>query len=103
MNKTININKARLMKVLKSPHISEKATSMAEKQRQFAFKVLLDADKIEIKQAVELLFEVKVDSVQTCRYQGKRKNFGRTRGKRAQWKKAYVVLKEGFDIVMGPE
>jgi len=97
-------SKARLMQVLKSPHISEKATNLAEKtQRQFAFKVLLDANKSEIKQAVELLFEVKVDSVQTCRYQGKRKNFGRTRGKRAQWKKAYVVLKEGFDIVMGPE
>jgi len=97
------MNKARLMQVLKSPHISEKASQLAEKHRQFAFKVVLDANKSEIKQAVELLFEVQVDSVQTCRYQGKRKNFGRTRGKRAQWKKAYVVLKEGFDIMMGPE
>lgn len=96
-------SKTRLMQILKSPHISEKATRIADKQRQFAFKVSLDADKLEIKEAVELLFEVKVDSVQTCRYQGKKKNFGRTRGKRVQWKKAYVVLKEGFDIVMGPE
>lgn len=89
---------ARLMKVLVVPHISEKALRLADSQRQFVFKVLPDATKSEIKQAVEYLFEVKVKSVQVTHVKGKRKNFGRTRGKRSNWKKAYVGLKEGFDI-----
>ena len=71
---------------------------VADNQRQFVFKVMPNATKPEIKQAVELLFNVKVEQVQTLRVQGKSKNFSRTKGKRADWKKAYVKLQTGFDI-----
>jgi large subunit ribosomal protein L23 len=93
------MNQARLMQVLLAPHNSEKANLIGEKHQQYVFKVLKDATKLEVKQAVELLFNVKVDSVQTVNVNGKRKTFGRVRGKRANWKKSYVRLKEGFDIV----
>ena len=71
---------------------------MADKHRQFVFKVAKDATKIEVKQAIEQLFKVEVASVQICNVQGKKKIFKRRPGRRAHWKKAYVVLKEGFDI-----
>lgn len=92
------MNQVRLMQVLRTPHISEKALRVADNQRQFVFKVLPNATKLEIKQAVELLFKVKVEQVQTVRVKGKQKNFGRIKGKRSDWKKAYVKLQEGFDI-----
>jgi len=92
------MNQARLMQVLIAPHISEKSTIVADKNRQFVFKVLVNANKIEIKQAVELLFNVKVKQVHVVNVKGKRKTFGRLRGQRSHWKKAYVGLKEGFDI-----
>ncbi|MDY6991009.1 MAG: 50S ribosomal protein L23 [Pseudomonadota bacterium] len=92
------MNQARLMQVLIAPHISEKSTIVADKNRQFVFKVLASANKIEIKQAVELLFNVKVKQVQVVNVKGKRKTFGRLQGQRSHWKKAYVGLKEGFDI-----
>ncbi len=92
------MNQARLMQILRAPHISEKAMRIADNQRQFVFKVLSDATKLEIKQAVELLFKVKVEQVQTAIVKGKQKNFGRIKGKRSNWKKAYVKLQEGFDI-----
>ncbi|ALG68596.1 50S ribosomal protein L23 [Beggiatoa leptomitoformis] len=92
------MNKARLMQVLLAPHISEKATQATDKNQQYVFQVLPTATKQEIKAAVELLFNVKVTNVQTVCAKGKRKNFGRTRGKRSDWKKAYVGLQEGFDI-----
>jgi large subunit ribosomal protein L23 len=93
------MNQARLMRVLLAPHNSEKANSVGEQHQQYVFKVLKDATKLEVKQAVELLFNVKVESVQTVNIRGKRKTFGRVRGKRANWKKSYVRLEEGFDIV----
>lgn len=93
------MNPARLMQVLLAPHDSEKANLVGEKHRQYVFKVLKNATKSEVKQAVELLFNVKVESVQTVNVKGKRKTFGRVRGKRANWKKSYVRLEEGFDIV----
>jgi len=92
------MNKARLMQVLIAPHISEKALRLADHHRQFVFKVLSDATKPEIKQAVEFLFKVKVESVQVAGVKGKQKNFGRKLGSRSNWKKAYVGLQEGFDI-----
>jgi len=92
------MNQARLMQVLVAPHVSEKALKLADIKRQFVFKVMPDATKHEIKQAVELLFEVKVKNVRVVRVKGKQKNFGRTKGKRSDWKKAYVGLQEGFDI-----
>jgi large subunit ribosomal protein L23 len=92
------MNPARLMQILIAPHISEKALRLADNHRQFVFKVVQDATKPEIKAAIEYLFSVKVESVQVARVKGKRKNFGRRPGKRANWKKAYVGLKEGYDI-----
>ncbi len=99
----MNVSQARLMQVLLSPRVSEKALMQADKHRQFVFKVASDATKQEIKQAVELLFEVKVDGVQTIKVKGKSKAFGRMQGKRSDWKKAYVCLQEGYDINFGVE
>ena len=90
----------RLSRVLVSPHVSEKSANLADTDNQHVFKVLPDAKKHEIKQAVEQFFNVKVASVKTLNMQGKNKRFGRTLGKRKDWKKAYVRLEEGHDIDM---
>jgi large subunit ribosomal protein L23 len=90
--------KERLMSVVLSPHLSEKSTARADGDRQIAFRVRRDSTKDEIRRAVELLFEVKVDAVQVVNVQGKAKRFGRTPGRRQDWKKAYVCLAEGHDI-----
>jgi large subunit ribosomal protein L23 len=92
------ISEERLLKVLLAPHISEKSTMAAEGNNAVVFKVLKDAKKAEIKAAVEKLFEVEVDSVRTLNVKGKTKRHGQSFGKRNDWKKAYVVLKEGQDI-----
>lgn len=98
------LNQERLMTVLVGPHISEKATILAEKNNQICFKVRRDSSKKEIAQAVEMMFEVKVDAVQITNVRGKNKRFGQTMGKRNDWKKAYVTLAEGHDIdFMGAE
>lgn len=87
-----------LMRVLQAPIISEKSTNRAEKDKQFVFRVKKTANKQEIKNAVELMFNVKVDSVHVLNVKGKIKRFGRSNGVRSDWKKAYVKLKPGFDI-----
>jgi large subunit ribosomal protein L23 len=92
------INREHLLQVLRAPHISEKSAHLADKYRQLVFKVAKDARKPEIKQAVEYLFEVKVQEVRVLNVKGKRKSFGRIRGKRTDWKKAYVTLEPGYDI-----
>ncbi len=92
------MSKERLMNILLSPIVSEKSTIAADKANQFAFKVVTDASKPEIAQAVELMFEVKVDHVRTINMRGKQKRFGGSLGKRSSWKKAYVRLQEGYDI-----
>lgn len=92
------MKKERLMKVLLAPHVSEKSTVAADANQQFVFKVVPDANKLEIKKAVELMFDVKVDSVQVSNVKGKRKRFGQIAGRRADWKKAYVKLQPGQDI-----
>jgi len=92
------ISEERLLKVLLAPHVSEKSTMAAEGNNAVVFKVLKDANKAEIKAAVEKLFEVEVDSVRTLNVKGKTKRHGQSFGKRSDWKKAYVVLKEGQDI-----
>lgn len=91
-------SKERLMKVLLSPRVTEKSTMLGDKYNQFVFKVVKTASKTEIKQAVELMFTVEVDSVQVCNVKGKSKRFKNVGGSRADWKKAYVKLKPGFDI-----
>lgn len=92
------MNQERIFKVLKAPHVSEKATVVADRNNQFVFKVDANATKTEIKAAVEKLWDVKVKSVNTLVVKGKTKRFGRSEGKRSDWKKAYVSLQEGFDI-----
>ena len=92
------MNRERLMTILLSPHISEKSTLAADKHRQFVFRVRGDASKPEIKKAVEQMFKVEVEAVQALNVKGKRKTFGRVRGHRSGWKKAYVRLKPGHDI-----
>jgi large subunit ribosomal protein L23 len=91
-------DEGRLAQVLVAPIVSEKATSVAEKNNQVLFKVLRDATKPEIKAAVELLFKVEVESVQTVVQKGKVKRFGRSVGRRDHVKKAYVSLKEGQEL-----
>ena len=79
--------------VIRKVLITEKGTVMRETLRQYFFEVARDANKIEIKRAVEAVFHVKVDSVQTMQMQGKMKRQGRTVGRRNDWKKAIVTLK----------
>ena len=96
-------HRERLMQVLLGPHVSEKATGLAE-AGQIVFKVRGDATKAEIRKAVELLFEVKVQRVAVVRIPAKQKKFGQRAGTRQAWKKAYVRLAPGQDInFMGAE
>jgi large subunit ribosomal protein L23 len=88
----------RLAQILVAPIVSEKATMAAEKHNQVLFKVLRDATKPEIKAAVELMFKVTVDSVQTVQHKGKAKRFGKSTGRRDHVKKAYVCLAEGQEL-----
>ncbi|MCK4840371.1 MAG: 50S ribosomal protein L23 [Methylococcales bacterium] len=88
----------KLASILLAPIVSEKSTIAAEDNNRFVFKVQKVATKLEIKKAVELMFDVEVDSVQVLNVKGKVKRFGRSLGKRSDWKKAYVKLKQGHDI-----
>ncbi len=92
------MNQERLMKVLLAPHVSEKSTMAAEMSNQVVFKVVPDATKAEVKKAVELLFDVKVDAVQVLNVKGKTKRTGKVEGRRKNWRKAYVCLAEGSEI-----
>lgn len=92
------LNQERLLQVILSPQVSEKSTMVADKHEQVVFRVVTDATKPEIKAAVELLFKVEVDSVQVLNVKGKVKRFGKTTGRRKDWKKAYVALKPGQEI-----
>ena len=92
------MNAERLLMVLREPHTSEKATVIAEKLKQFTFKVLKTATKNEIKKAVEHVFNVKVKDVSVINVKGKAKRFKQTSGKRSDWKKAYVTLHADQDI-----
>lgn len=92
------MNDAQLFQVILSPHISEKSSRLADKNRQMVFEVRRDATKPAIKQAVEKMFNVQVESVTVTNVQGKRKQTGRMPGRRQDWKKAYVRLKPGQDI-----
>lgn len=92
------MNQARLMRLLLAPRITEKSTNLGDKYRQFVFKVYKDATKPEIKRAVELMFNVQVESVRTANLKGKQKRYRQAMGYRSDWKKAYVKLKPGFDI-----
>jgi large subunit ribosomal protein L23 len=92
------MNNERLSRVLIGPVVSEKSTRVADQSRQMVFKVLRDASKPEIRKAVEKMFDVTVTGVRVLNVRGKVKRFGRTVGRRSDWKKAYVTLAEGSDI-----
>ena len=92
------MNQERIFQILQVPHISEKSQILGEDANQAVFQVSTDANKAEIKQAVEQLFEVKVINVRTVNMKGKRKRQGMRQGKRSDWKKAYVSLEQGHEI-----
>ena len=92
------MNQARLYSVILGPHISEKATIMAEDHNQVAFKVLNDATKAEIKEAIETIFKVSVTGLQVLNVKGKTKRNRNGLSKRPSWKKAYVRVEQGQEI-----
>jgi large subunit ribosomal protein L23 len=95
------MNKERLMETLRSPVISEKSTIAADANRQFVFEVAPDSTKPEIRKAVEMMFDVKVDSVRVVNIKGKVKRSGHKLGRRKDTRKAYVRLAPGNDIDFG--
>ena len=98
------MNEERLMGIIVAPHVSEKSTRIADGSNQIAFRVRADARKPEIHRAVEKMFNVEVESVSVLNVKGKTKGLrGRRRGRRPDWRKAYVRLKPGHDIdFVGP-
>ena len=88
----------RLMNVVLAPVVSEKSTRVADKNRQYVFRVADNATKPEVKAAIELMFKTKVQSVTVLNVHGKEKRFGRFMGRRRNWKKAYVRLAAGQEI-----
>ena len=92
------MNDERVFQVLKSPLISEKAAILGDASNQHVFRVATDAKKAEIKAAIEQLFEVKVAKVRTINVNGKSKRMGMRKGRRKDWKKAYVSLEQGHEI-----
>lgn len=92
------MNKERMLTILRKPHISEKTAMTSNGYRQYAFKVSSDANKVEIREAIEGLFNVVVRNVRVCNMKGKRVRFGRMQGQRQDWKKAYVTLAQDQEI-----
>jgi large subunit ribosomal protein L23 len=88
----------RVMQVLLAPVVSEKSTMIGEKNNQYAFRVLQDATKAEVKAAIETLFKVDVDAVNMINIAGKKKRFSKGIGRRRDVRKAYVSLKSGQEI-----
>ena len=92
------MNEERIFQVLLKPHISEKTAGLGDVAGQAVFQVAVTAKKAEIKEAIEQLFDVKVADVRTANMKGKTKRQGQRRGKRNDWKKAYVSLEQGHEI-----
>ena len=92
------MNQERMHQILLSPHVSEKASLLADEQNQHVFKVLSTATKTEVKEAVEGMFKVKVEKVRILNVKGKSKRFGGRMGKRSDLRKAYVTLMSDNDI-----
>jgi large subunit ribosomal protein L23 len=85
-------------KIIRRPLITEKSTRQKEEGGQYVFEVHRDANKIEIQSAIERLFKVKVLQVRTSNVMGKIKRMGKRYGKRPDWKKAIITLREGDRI-----
>ena len=92
------MNQERIFQVLLGPHVSEKAAIIADSSNQYVFKVAIDATKAEIRKAVEQLFKVNVDNVNTLKVKGKVKRNKHGFSAKSTWKKAYVRLQQGQDI-----
>ncbi len=92
------MNREQLMSVLIAPHVTEKTSLAMQNHNQYTFRVRRDATKIDIRKAVELMFDVKVAGVQVVNETGKTRRFGRTTGRTQDWKKAYVSLAAGQTI-----
>jgi large subunit ribosomal protein L23 len=92
------MNREQLMTVLLAPHVTEKTSLAMQNHNQYAFRVKRDATKTDIRQAVELMFDVKVRNVQVVNEPGKARRFGRHIGRTQDWKKAYVSLAQGQTI-----
>jgi large subunit ribosomal protein L23 len=84
--------------VITSPLITEKGTLVNEQGNQFVFRVRPEANKVEIRRAVETFFKVKVEKIRTCNFLGKERRVGKSMGRRPRWKKAYVTLAAGQRI-----
>lgn len=97
------MNQERLLNIILSPYVSEKATTVMEKNNEYVFKVVKDALKSEIKDAIELLFNTKVKDVRTTVMRAKKKMFKGVEGSRKSWKKAYVTLMadQKLDMIVG--
>ena len=91
----------RLLTILLAPHMSEKSAIAKDERRQYVFEVMRSANKSEIKQAVENVFNVKVSSVRIVNVKSKPKRFRNIEGKSKVWKKAYVTLDVGQSIEFG--
>jgi large subunit ribosomal protein L23 len=97
------MNKNRLYQVLLAPRVTEKTTRVGEESNQYIFRVVKDANKSEVRNAVEMLFDVSVESVRIVNVKGKNKSFRMRPGRRSDWKKAYVRVQEGqvIDLLGG--
>ena len=89
------MNNERLYQIIRLPHVSEKTARLQADSNQYVFEVLKDADKRQIRQAVEALFEVDVEQVRVVNVKGKRKSFRLRAGRQRDWKKAYVRIRAG--------
>ncbi len=85
-------------RIIRKPRVTEKGLRAVERHRAYAFEVAPTANKVQIRQAVEAIFDVKVASVRTMNMLGKYKRMGRHFGRRPTWKKAIVELREGYAI-----
>jgi large subunit ribosomal protein L23 len=90
--------KEKLLKIIMGPHISEKANRATSDRQLLVFKVAIDSNKIDIADAVSVLFNVQVDQVRTVRVKGKTTRFKQVKGRRKDWKKAYVTLAAGSHL-----
>ena len=92
------MNKEQLYQIIRAPHVSEKSTRVGGQGNQYVFRVAKSASKPQVKAAIEMLFEVKVESVNLLNVKGKTKAFKQRSGKRPDWKKAYVRVAAGQSI-----
>lgn len=92
------MNRERMYQVVRLPHVSEKTARLQAESNQYVFEVSRDADKGEVRQAIEGLFDVKVDQVRIVNVKGKAKSFRMRAGRQKGWKKAYVRVAAGQSI-----